>query len=418
MNVLHINTSDDGGAAQAAKRLHLGLLNKNVNSEFLCLIENKETFEGRKVFSKEQHSIVDRILYKLKLKKTYRERRNLILEGRPAKFDIFTLPESDYDIMSSEAYKNADIIHLHWIAMFLDYSSFFRKNRKPIVWTFHDLNAFTGGCHYTSHCMKFELDCNNCHQLLGTKNQNYSNLVLVEKLEAIKKCANLNIVSPSKWLSELSEKSLVMKNQKHYVIQNGLNSSIFTIKDKEEAREVLGLPQDKKIILFVAQFLTSERKGFQYLVDAVKLIEDEDMFLCSVGAKVEAIEGVENHINLGTIMEEEKMSWVYSAADVFVIPSIEDNLPNTIVESLMCGTPVVGFTIGGIKEMIVNAVNGYLCEEISGESLMKGILKTLNKKSKFEREEVRAHASKKYDINIMSQRYLELYKDIFKENNL
>ncbi len=418
MNILHINTSDDGGAAQAAKRLHLGLLRKNVNSEFLCLIENKEKFEGRKVFSDEKRSAVDRILYKLKLKKTSRERRKVILEGRSAKFDIFTLPESDYDIMSSEAYKNADIIHLHWVAMFLDYASFFRKNRKPIVWTFHDLNAFTGGCHYTSHCTKFELDCNTCHQLVGTKNQNYSNQVLVKKIEAIKKITNLNIVSPSKWLSELSERSSVMKNQKHCVIQNGLDSSVFTIKNKEEARELLGLPQDKKIILFVSQFLTSERKGFQYLVDAIKLIEDTGIFLCSVGAKVEAIEGVKDHINLGSIKEEEKMSWVYSAADVFVIPSLEDNLPNTIVESLMCGTPVVGFTIGGIKEMIVNGVNGYLCEEISGESLMEGILKTLNKKSKFEREEVRAHASKKYDINIMSQRYLELYKDILKKNNL
>ena len=417
MNILHINTSDDGGAAQAAKRLHLGLLRKNVNSEFLCLIENKEKFEGRKVFSKEKHSVADRVLYRLKLKKTSRERRKVILEGRSAKFDIFTLPESDYDIMSSGAYKNADIIHLHWVAMFLDYTSFFRKNRKPIVWTFHDLNAFTGGCHYTSHCTKFELDCNNCHQLLGTKNQNYSNQVLENKLEAIKKNANLNIVSPSKWLSELSERSSVMKNQKHCVIQNGLDSSVFTIKNKEEAREVLGLPQNKKIILFVSQFLTSERKGFQYLVDAIKLIEDKSIFLCSVGAKVEAIEGVENHINLGTIKEEEKMSWVYSAADVFVIPSLEDNLPNTIVESLMCGTPVVGFTIGGIKEMIVNDVNGYLCEEISGKSLMEGILKTLNKKSKFEREEVRAHASKKYDVNIMSQRYLELYEDILEKNN-
>ncbi len=417
MNILHINTSDDGGAAQAARRLHTGLLKKNINSEFLCLIENKKKFEGRKVFSKEPLSILDRILYKFGLKQTYKQKRKEILAGRPAKFDIFTLQESDHDIMTSDAYQRADIIHLHWVAMFLDYDSFFKRNKKPVVWTFHDLNAFTGGCHYTSGCLKFQVDCKNCPQLDGTENPNYAHQILLSKYRAIENFKPLTIVSPSRWLSELSEGSLVMKNKRHQVIQNGIDSSIFMIRDKRQAREMLGLPYDKKIVLFVSQFLTSERKGFQYLAQAIKLIEDKDIFLCSVGARVEAIEGIEHHTNLGTIKEEEKMSWVYSAADVFVIPSLEDNLPNTIVESLMCGTPVVGFKIGGIKEMIMNDEHGYLCEKISGESLKDGILKTFNKKRKFEGVEIRNLALKRYDVQIMAQKYINLYKEIVNESN-
>ncbi|MDN5203112.1 glycosyltransferase [Fulvivirgaceae bacterium BMA10] len=415
MKILHVNTSDDGGAAQAAIRLHLDLLKKEIDSKFLCQVVNKPMFPGRVRLAKRAPGLYERILLKIGIKQTLKEKRKNVLQGRPSKFDIFTLSESESDITSSPAFQEADIIHLHWISMFLDYKSFFRKCHKPIVWTFHDLNAFTGGCHYSGTCEGFKKDCKNCPQLEGTQDPNYANKVLSSKQGSLGAYKNVHVVTPSKWLSEVSMSSMVTGKFPHTVIPNGIDENTFQRRDRFFSRQLLGLPQDKKIILFVSQFLTIERKGFRLLVEAASHLDREDLVLCSIGVKFEEVNNIKNHINLGTIHDQRIMSMAYSAADAFVIPSLEDNLPNTVIESLMCGTPVIGFPIGGIKEMIDDGKNGILCSEVSIEALQKAILEFIDLSNHFDHVSISNNAKSHYNIDLMSQRYMTLYDQIASE---
>jgi len=273
------------------------------------------------------------------------------------------------------------------------------------------MNPFTGGCHYSGNCKKFENNCTNCPQLLNTLDPNYSNKILKTKTEAITSQCNLTIASPSNWLLEQSKKSILFNRYPHINIPYGLDASIFLPRDQQFSRELLGLPMDKKIILFVADLISNKRKGYKYLMSAIQQLgNNEDFILCTVGSSSFDKTGRANVAELGSIGDERLMSAAYSAADLFVIPSIEDNLPNTVLESLMCGTPVVGFPIGGIVDMIEDGKNGYICEDISSGALAVNIQKLLNNMSNFNRKKIRNEAVKKYSLSIQAKSYIDLYK--------
>ena len=179
------------------------------------------------------------------------------------------------------------------------------------------------------------------------------------------------------------------------------------------SREVLGIPKDKKVVLFVAESLNNNnRKGFIFLKMAFEELADNNLVLCAVGNNKIAIESKINLIELGSINDEKMMSMAYSAADVFVIPSLMDNLPNTVLESLMCGTPVIGFPIGGILDMVQNEINGYITNDISSESLKETLLNFLNNHVTFSATEIRTKAIEKYDLLIQANQYINLYKSV------
>ena len=181
--------------------------------------------------------------------------------------------------------------------------------------------------------------------------------------------------------------------------------------DKNEAREFLNIPLDKKVILFVAESLTNHRKGFVFLKRAVEYIDNSDVVISVVG-KNKANLNFENIIELGMIKDEVKMSMAYAAADVFVIPSLMDNLPNTVLESLCCGTPVIGFPIGGIPDMIVNGENGLLTSEISVKALVKTLEEFLSHIEDYDRETIHKEAIKKYSLNVQANAYIDLFNTI------
>jgi glycosyltransferase involved in cell wall biosynthesis len=168
-----------------------------------------------------------------------------------------------------------------------------------------------------------------------------------------------------------------------------LDSEIFAPRDKNYSREVLNIPKDKKVILFVADSIDNNRKGFIFLKRAIEQLSDPNLVICAIGDKNNGLGVIDNVIELGTIYDERMMSIAYSAADLYVIPSLMDNLPNTVLESLMCGTPVVGFPVGGIHDMIQDGVNGFITEEISVDSLVKTLNKFLNNPSCFWEVEIK-----------------------------
>ncbi len=421
MKLLLVNTYDKWGAANSCLRLHKGLLKSGVDSCVLLRDKEKnisfaEVIKPRiQIISKFQKVKIKfrMILREFKLLKERSVSENeIFLRNRPKCLEAFSFPDSKFDITTSKSYNEAAIVNLHWVANFLDYSSFFEKNKKPVVWTLHDMNPFSGGEHYLEKYLGidefgFPIKRNISDEELRIAKKN-----TIIKIQALSKIDNLTIVTPSEWLANEARKSEVFKGYPIYCIPNGLNTEIYKPRDKSYSRELLNIPKDKKVILFVADSIDNNRKGFIFLKKAFEQLADQNLVLCAIGDKNNDLETTEHIMELGTIYDERLMSVAYSAADVFVIPSLIDNLPNTVLESLMCGTPVIGFPVGGIPDMIQNGVNGFLTDEISVNSLVATINKFLSNSNYFNKVEIRNNALNKYDQKVQSQKYIDLFTSI------
>lgn len=423
MRILHLSTSDKGGAGIAAVRLHEALLQQGIQSKLLTLYKHTDTVQQHYQFNKAKYSVfpafqkgVDfggRVLKKLGIhKEFYTKFSNKYLKGRPKGFEFFSFPLSEYELEKHPLVVEADIIHLHWISEgFLDYNRFFSTINKKFVWTLHDMNPFTGGCHHSDSCIKYIADCSNCPQLTGTIDVNMAGEMLQKKevLFSKKKDNEISIITPSAWLGRISKQSLIFKRFEHFHFFNIADGNSFFYRNKSEARIKLGLPADKKIILFVANHINNPRKGVRYLLEAIPLFKTQDIFLCSVGHIANDLKGNNSLLQLGYIMDNETMADVYNAADVFVLPSLAENFPNTIVESLLCGTPVIAFNVGGIPEQI-NDSNGLIVEGISPTKLSETIDTFFENLSRYKPDLIAKSARKKYDSNIIIEQHLELYK--------
>jgi glycosyltransferase involved in cell wall biosynthesis len=418
MKILHLSTYSRGGAAKACIRLHESLVKSGSDSSILFLYRGDTAVEQAYSFSvplSRRERWIKRIKKKFFPKTTSaRPIQTQIKSFVPGKIEWFSFPETGIDITKNALYKEADIIHLHWVADFLDYS-FFKKNKKPVIWTLHDMNPFTGGCHYDEGSNGYEKMCLNCPQLQDTINPDYAAHILEIKRKAIQFVNNLTIVTPSQWLGEASRRSMLFNTLKHVVIPYGLDSHTYHPADKIISRKALGLPLDKKIILFVSDALDTRRKGFTYLLQALQMLKNKEEFiLCTLGASKSG-QGYNTGFmvkELGYLHEEEMICKAYSAANVFIIPSLMDNFPNTVLESIMCGTPVVGFPVGGIRDMVQNDKNGLLCTEKTSESLADTIQNFFDNMPAFDRVTIRKDAVERYDLNVQLKAYKSLYQEI------
>ena len=337
---------------------------------------------------------------------------NQILNSRNNNLEIVNIPVSEYDITRERSYKKADIAHLHWVGGFLDWPTFFSKNKKPVVWTLHDMNPFKGFEHIEEPYYGIDSEGFPILRVRSDKEVELSEYWLEFKNSILAEVENITVVAPSLWMLNKSKNSALFSRYRHVHIPNSVPERIFHPKDKTQCCLKLGLPVDKPILLFVANDVNNSNKGFEYLVRALKALNlNDNITLCAVGAVTDTF-SKQQIISLGLINDEEKMADIYAAADAFIIPSLEDNLPNTMLESLMCGTPVIGFPVGGIQETIQDGFNGYLCERIGVPPLVETIKKFLENADSFSREAIAADALKKYATDIQAQAYLNLYKEI------
>ncbi|MDI1303872.1 MAG: glycosyltransferase [bacterium] len=419
MKVLIVNTYDKGGAANACKRLHYGLLLKEITSQILVRFK-ENNWNKSDVFVPMKNTLLDikrkivkRILKEFRL---YRNKQHQFLRERARGLELFSFPNSDCDITEHDFYRECDIINLHWVANFLDFITFFEKNKKPVVWTLHDMNPFTGGEHYLESFLGIDEAGYPIKRNLSNEEINVADENLALKKEVLSKISNLTVVAPSKWLAEEARKSEVFKNVQIHCIPNGLNTSIYSPRDKNYSRELLNLPKNKKIILFVSDSISNNRKGFVFLKRAFERLEDSNLILCAIGSKKTDLVSIQNVLELGPIYDERLMSAAYSAADVFVIPSLMDNLPNTVLEALLCGTPVIGFPVGGIIDMIQDGENGFLAEDISVNSLVIALKNFLKNTNCFDINKIRQNAVEKYDESVQSQKYIDLFTTILKSS--
>ncbi|MFN7853980.1 MAG: glycosyltransferase, partial [Dolichospermum sp.] len=331
MKPLLLNTSDIiGGAARAAYRLHQGLKNIGVDSQML--VQNKQS---------DDYSVIAPVS---KLSKGI-GKLTPTLDSIPLQI----YPQRDRSTYSVQwlldnlaaqvAQINPDVINLHWInGGYLKIETIAKFN-KPIVWTLHDMWAFTGGCHYNGDCMNYTNSCGTCPQLHSNKEKDLSRWIWQRKTKAWQNL-NLTIVTPSHWLAKCAASSSLLKDVRIEVIPNGLDTKQYKPIEKSVARSILGLPEDKQLILFGAMSATSDpRKGFNFLQSALQNLSQsgwrERVELVVFGAsqpKNPTELGFKSHY-LGRLNDDISLSLVYAAADVFLAPSVQDNLPNTVMES-------------------------------------------------------------------------------------
>lgn len=423
MKVLLVNTYDIGGAAKAVVRLHNSLIENGINTFLLLRYKEKKIRNSFKIDNlKIEKNIFKRLIKKIKhtflfdyypkSEKYIHDKHESIKKFRHENLEIVSLPLSSIDITSNKHYIGADIIHLHWVSGFLDWTTFFSSNNKPIIWTLHDQNPFLGFNHYEERYLGINAEGYPYEREKSLLEINNSKYWLDFKRKLLSKSLNLTIVSPSKWLLEESKKNILFSNYRHLHIPNGFPTAIFKESNQIYSRNVLNLPIDKHIVLFVSSSLKNERKGFQYLLQAQKYFNsNSNILFCAIGEN-DTYDIKDNIKFLGMIHNDELMSIAYSAADVFIIPSLEDNLPNTMIESLLCGTPVIGFPTGGILDVIDDGFNGYLCEEISVTCLKEKINLFFNNINSFNRSSISKKAQSEFCSKKIATSYNLLYKEI------
>ena len=424
LKVVHLCTYDFGGAGTAAYRLHKGLQSAGITSTMLVL-EKKTKDPSIKVLvdspSGKYVASSDICINKSPVLARQNLRWHKLLSSypkRPTGLELFTDAVSDVRLDSIKEIQDADIINLHWVAGMLDYPGApLTLGEKPIVWTLHDMNPFTGGCHYAGDCINYKTSCGACPQLASCDTDDLSQQIWNCKYDTYKSL-RINIVTPSRWLAECASASTLFSTFHVDVIPNGLPADVFKPYSKAEIRKILNIPQDAKVVLFGAQSILNQRKGFEYLLAAMNNFslksENENVIFALFGDFPEAVEIKSKYqvCSLGTITDENNLAKIYSMADVFVISSLEDNLPNTVIEAMACGLPVVGFDVGGIPDMIEHKKTGYLVRPKDVRGLIEGIswiISSHNNGANFSRQ-CREKALKEFSLEGQAEAYIKLYK--------
>ena len=415
MKVLHLNTFDTGGAAIAAKRSHLALLEQGVESKMLFVKKASNAIEETFELEAQTFTLWDRLKIKLKvlLKQPigYWQSSEYHLKGQDSNMGLFSLPYSDFNLTLNEHIKWADVINLHWVPSMWDYN-LFQKLNKPIVWTLHDMNPFTGGCHYSRDCRRFTEDCKNCPQLDGTRNPNFASKLLEYKRKYMK-LNNISYVTLCDWMITRLEDSSVFKDEKVYKIYNSLNTDIFKPFNKRKVRKSLGVPLDRKIVLFVSERRDNYRKGGYMLLQIIRKLKEKSYYFYAIGAS-EVPNLDDNLVQLGVIQDEKTMATVYNIADVLILPSIEDNLPNVMLEALCCGLPVVSFSNGGMNEIIKPGENGLLVEEQTPEAMISAVQEYFLHSSKYVKANISENSQSLFNASKQAKAYVEVYQELLK----
>lgn len=416
MRVLIVNTSErTGGAAVAANRLMEALNNNGVKAKML--VRDKESSK----------------LTVVGLPKSWKLHWNFLWERfciwlhlhfhREHLFDV-DIANAGTDITRLPEFREADIIHLHWINQGMLSLKDIRRileSGKRVVWTMHDIWPATSICHLTLDCRQFETRCQQCRLLLNGVGKNNLAAKTWQRKQQMLKGHQITFVACSQWLASEARKSALLTGQRITSIPNPINTNTYRPLPKNKVREELGLPTGKRLILFVSQRATNPYKGMQYLTEACQLLAQQhpeaikDTGVIVLGGHAEEVTAqlpFESY-PLGYVNDEQHIVKVYNAADVFVLPSLSENLPNTIMEAMACGVPCIGFRIGGIPEEIDHQETGYVAAYRDAADLAKGIEWILGEAN---REEMSKACLKKVAHNYSQQSVAKHYIDIYENN--
>jgi glycosyltransferase involved in cell wall biosynthesis len=410
MKILIVNTSDiQGGAAKAAYRLHKSLLSQNIDSQMLVQGKSGDDYTVIGPETKIQRAIsMLRPFLDLLPTKLYKNKSKIL-------FSVSSLPFGG--IVNKINNLNPDIVHLHWICGGMIKIEEIAGIKSPIVWSLHDNWAFTGGCHVMWECDKYKRTCGSCPRLGSGKENDLSRKIWNRKKKVFDK-TDITIIGLSRWLNDCSKNSALLKNKKHVNLPNPIDTSVFKPFDKKQARELWNLPRNKKIVLFGANSATSDvNKGFKELYEALYVFKSTNVELVVFGSsepKDPPNFGFKTHY-LGHLHDDVGLVTLYSAADVMIVPSLQENLSNAIMESLACGTPVVGFSIGGNSDLIEHQITGYLAKPYNATDLAQGIEWVMNASNYQEiSQNSREKVLREFDSQVVAKKYIDLYNQIIK----
>ena len=410
MKILHLVAGDlSGGAARGAYWLHQAQRSIGIDSTLVTsgrdnLGDDSVVALGASNLSRVKFALLNRLGNLPAL--SYRKRKRWIFNTGFAGIDFTKLPE----------YREADLIHLHWINGMVAMRTL-RKVKKPIVWTMRDMWPLTGGCHYAMDCEGYRTGCGQCPQLKSKRSSDLTRLVVANKRASLPK--QLRVVGISQWLNDCASNSQVFATFPVQTISNNIDTQIFAPVDQQTARQILGLPAEKKIILVGAQRVTDFYKGFGLFVDAIKRIQRDDIHVLTFGREAsQAMLPVDHTVtHLGFLADALSLRLAYSAADLFVAPSLMDAFGKTLAESLSCGTPVVCFDATGPKDIVEHQKTGYKAQPFEAEDLAVGIEWILNlPREEYEllRRNSRERAVTYFDSRVIAKQYKELYAEMLR----
>ncbi len=407
MKVVHIISSDTGGAGIAACNIHHALQVLGVDSQMLVRWHRThddtivQAQPNQYLYSPSSNGLLR------KVEKMMRRRGKMLTEvekyeRKLERLDMlygaaYTMPVSQYDITQHPLVKEADVIHLHWIENYVDYPTFFQKIDKPIVWTFHDKNIAYGGFHYADEANRFKKTFADIE----------SQFVKIKK-DALKVDLNIHMVALSKQMELFYHGHGLQPNYPVSIIHNGILPDNFQNLNRDYCRKILGIPVDRTVLCFCASDIHENRKGLAALVKALEELHNPSITLLCVG-KGELPKTPVDVVGTGVINNLRFLSVAYSASDLFVMPSYLEAFGQTPVEAMACGCPVVAFPCGIIDELITSD-NGVRCSDFSVESLMSGIQTALD--TQYDREAIRKNVVERFNISRIAGQYIELYKSL------
>lgn len=413
MKILHVNTfAGGGGAARAAARLRQGFHELGLETQLLVQSAAGPAPAGtlcKQRFLPGPGADLRRHLDALPVR---------FAPKRPVtSFAPAVVPDRVPKLVAKLA---PDLVHLHWLGAGFCRLESLARLRRPLVWTLHDMWAFTGGCFYAGDCDRYRERCGACPQLGSHWEHDLSRRVWLRKARTWPEL-DLTLVTPSRWMAACARQSSLLGNARIEVIPNGIETELYRPLDRQTCRQRFNLPPERKYILFGAVNATSDRrKGFQYLQPALQTLSrgpwKERAELLVYGA-----EQPENPPDLGLptrylgyLSQDRDLAAAYSVADLVVAPSVEDNLPNVVVEALACGTPCAAFAIGGMPDLIDHRKTGYLAQPFEIEDLARGISWLLEQADAHEtlRRNARAKAERDYALDTIARRHLALYREI------
>lgn len=421
MKVVHLCTMI--GESSAYYRLQNALKNKNIESVAI-VAECNQKLNNVKIY---RHSAI------LRKKTRFLEpfiRKYIEVKYNKRKREPFSLSLIGGNVFREQWIRDADIIHLHWICNFLSPRVIKKLSKlgKPLVWTCHDSWPFTGGCHVRYNCDKYRTQCKKCPVLDSNTDYDLSTFIFNRKNKYLSKLP-ITFIAPSNWMKKNLETSMMFRGNRCVVIPNTLDLNIFNDKDIDDVAKKLNYQKDfsKIHLLFGAVVLKIPYKGLVFFTEALRRLWEEHNdvakktvihFIGADKCEDEILKYYECK-RWGYIVEQEKMACIYNMADILVFPTLEDNLPGMVMESLACATPVVAFDTGGVSDMVVHKENGYIAQHGDSSDLLNGILWVIdNNKENVLGKNGREKIKKEFNPELIAQKHIDLYNILLEGKNV
>lgn len=417
MKVVQLSLSDSGGAGLAALRINKAFRSIGVDS---CMLVADKSSDDESVIQIKDKTIntyipprnrvlmrVKRFLHNRGHFLTEIEKDVAVLKAIPLeKRTFFTSPISCYDLRNHPAIEEADIIHLHWVEGFVDYRTFFpyiKEIGKPVVWTYHDENIGFGGFHYQRERDRF-------YEYYKEIEDKYCSI----KKEALSVPDSITMVSLSKEMDAFCHSQSFVSDRPSVIVPNAVDYNCFAILDKAFAKTALKISPEKKVVSFCAYEMSEPRKGLLELLDALEQLNIPGLvLLCIGGGEIPRKTSIEIY-RAGYVTNEDFLSLMYSASDVFAMPSYQEAFAQTPMEAMSCGVPVVAFPVSGTS-VLINDKNGIRCEEFTIESLKSALQQVLN--TKYDAQEIRNDMIERFSPDVIARMYQKVYDEVINNNS-